>query len=215
VATILIGINCSGRCVGYHAAMQRGVSNASGARPGAGAACLRRLLGAAGAWLSGPAHASFFSGEALDTAADVLAWVVLVIVPIIGIVVFWLVHVLPEKIAHRRHHPQRDAIQTLCLLSLVFGGMLWPLAWLWAYTRPTAYRQAYGTEKHDDYYAGIGRRAAAGEVPPDERVSLLAELDAIERTGPLSPAQRIAREALGTTPTAPAAAPAGRAAGSA
>jgi hypothetical protein len=44
----------------------------------------------------------------------------------------WIVHVLPEKIAHKRHHPRRDAIQTLCLLSLVFGGLLWPLAWLWA-----------------------------------------------------------------------------------
>ena len=25
---------------------------------------------------------------------------------------------------------------TLCLLSLVFGGLLWPIAWLWAYTKP-------------------------------------------------------------------------------
>ena len=24
-------------------------------------------------------------------------------------------------------------IRTLCLLSLVFGGLLWPIAWLWAY----------------------------------------------------------------------------------
>ena len=27
-------------------------------------------------------------------------------------------------------------IRTLCLLSLVFGGLLWPIAWLWAYTKP-------------------------------------------------------------------------------
>ena len=28
----------------------------------------------------------------------------------------------------------------LCLLSLVFGGLLWPIAWLWAYTRPVGYQ---------------------------------------------------------------------------
>src|SRR5262245_21342263 len=99
-----------------------------------------------------PARASFLSGEALDTFADILALVVLFVVPIVVIVLFWIVHVLPEKIAHKRHHPQRDGITTLCLLSLVFGGMLWPFAWLWAYTKPVAYRMAYGTDKHDDYY---------------------------------------------------------------
>jgi hypothetical protein len=41
----------------------------------------------------------------------------------------------------------------LCLLSLVFGGMLWPLAWLWAYTKPVLHKMAYGTDKHEDYDA--------------------------------------------------------------
>ena len=31
--------------------------------------------------------------------------------------------------------------------ELVFGGMLWPLAWLWAYTRPVIHKMAYGTDK--------------------------------------------------------------------
>jgi hypothetical protein len=69
----------------------------------ASAASLRFLAGAGGApyrpsrwraWmavsaalLAAPARASFLSGEALDTAADVLTIVVLVIVPVVGIVV--------------------------------------------------------------------------------------------------------------------------------
>jgi len=100
------------------------------------------------------AHASMFSGEALDTVADVMAWVVLVIAPVVAIAVFLLVHILPEKIAEKKKHPQTDAIKTLCLLSLAFGGMLWPLAWLWAYSKPVMYKLAYGTDKlehdHDD-----------------------------------------------------------------
>jgi len=100
------------------------------------------------------AHASIFQGETLDTVANVLAWVVLVVAPAVGIAVFWLLHILPEKIAEKKQHPQTAAIQTLCLLSLFFGGLLWPLAWLWAYSKPVMYKLAYGTDKvahgHDD-----------------------------------------------------------------
>ena len=70
----------------------------------------------------------------------------IVIAPIIGIAVFWLVHILPEKIAEKKKHPQTRAIQCLCLLSLVFGGLLWPIAWLWAYTKPVLHKLAYGTD---------------------------------------------------------------------
>ncbi len=97
--------------------------------------------------LPGIAQASMFQGEALDTVADVMAWVVLIIAPIIGIALFWLVHILPEKIAEQKQHPQAKAIQTLCLLSLLFGGLLWPLAWLWAYSKPVLYKLAYGTDR--------------------------------------------------------------------
>lgn len=96
--------------------------------------------------LPAAARASLFKGEALDTAADVITWVVLIIAPVIAIAVFWLVHILPEKIAEKRKHPQAKAIQTLCLLSLFFGGLLWPLAWLWAYSKPVLYKLAYGTD---------------------------------------------------------------------
>ena len=103
-----------------------------------------------------------FAGEALDTVANVLAWVVLIVVPIVGIAVFWLVHILPEKVAEKKRHPQAKAIQVLCLLSLVFGGLLWPLAWLWAYSKPVMYKMAYGTDVSDDHGArrGVGTPAA-------------------------------------------------------
>lgn len=103
------------------------------------------LLGA-----QGHLHASFLSPEAEDTLATVIALFVIFVVPIVLIVLFWMVHVLPEKIAHKRHHPQLEAIRTLCLLSLVFGGLLWPLAWIWAYSKPVMYKMAYGTDKHPD-----------------------------------------------------------------
>jgi hypothetical protein len=71
------------------------------------------------------------------------------------------------------------------LLSLVFGGLLWPFAWLWAYTKPVGYRMAYGTEKHDDYYLQMGERAKAGTLPVEDIVQLRNELDAMAVKGTL------------------------------
>ena len=141
------------------------------------------------------AHASLMSPEMEDTVASYLAIFIIFFVPVAFIVLFWLVHILPEQIAHKRHHPQFEAIRTLCLLSLVFGGLLWPLAWIWAYTKPVGYKLAYGTDKHPDYYkefglpepdsatADIRHRVTALQergVPTSEIDAIRADLAAIE-----------------------------------
>ncbi len=162
-----------------------------------------RAAGAALVCASGVARAA--GTDTLDAVAEVLAWVVLIVAPLIGIAVFWMVHVLPEKIAHKRHHPQTQAIQTLCLLSLVFGGLLWPIAWLWAFTRPVGYKLAYGTEKGEHYFEELGERARAGELPEAELVRMKHELDAMRERGPLPPHLAKLRDDLGVvTPGAPA-----------
>lgn len=180
----------------------------AGSATGRVASVACRAAAAVAALHASPASASFLAGDALDTVADVLAWVVLIVAPIIGIGLFLIVHVLPEKIAERRHHPQKAAIQTLCLLSLVFGGLLWPLAWLWAFTRPTSYRIAYGTDKHEAYFHEMGEREARGELSPLERDALRDELDAMSRTSGLPPALREVRRRLGEGACAPASSPA-------
>ena len=105
--------------------------------------------------IPGAAEASFLHGEALDTVADVIAWFILIALPIGGIYLFWMVHILPEKIAEKNGHPQKEAIHMLCMLSLVFGGLLWPFAFLWAKSKPVFYKMAYGIDRmekelHDD-----------------------------------------------------------------
>ena len=123
-----------------------------------------RVVGRAGglltalAFLALPsdARASLLSPELEDKLATFIALFVIFVVPVVLIALFWMVHVLPEKIAHKRHHPQFEAIRTLCLLSLAFGGLLWPIAWLWAYTKPVGYKIAYGTDKHPDYFKEHG-----------------------------------------------------------
>ena len=174
-------------------------SGAATVAPWARRVTITGLLAAAWslAWPA-PAAASLMSPEVEDKVAGFVAVLVLFVVPVVLIVLFWMVHVLPEKIAHKRHHPQLEAIKTLCLLSLVFGGLLWPIAWLWAYTKPVGYKLAYGTDKHPDYFtehgeeppdtrplatAGLHQRLLQLEergVPADELKALRAELDALE-----------------------------------
>jgi hypothetical protein len=93
-------------------------------------------------------RASFLPPDLIDDFANIISWIVLIVMPIGFIAAFWYVHVLPDTIAKRREHPQRDAIHALCILSLFVGGLLWPFAFLWAYTRPTMYKLAYGTDKY-------------------------------------------------------------------
>ena len=140
----------------------------------------------------GVAHASLFSAETEDKIATFIALFVIFVVPVVLIVAFWLVHILPEQIAHKRNHPQFEAIRTLCLLSLVFGGLLWPIAWLWAYSKPVLHKMAYGTDKlHDDHEPGETAATSLGlhdrlarleqqGVPSAELAALRADLEALE-----------------------------------
>jgi uncharacterized protein DUF3302 len=150
------------------------------------------------------ARASFLSPELEDKLATFLALFIIFVVPVVLIALFWMVHVLPEKIAHKRHHPQFEAIRTLCLLSLVFGGLLWPIAWIWAYTKPVMHKLAYGTDKaspeeeaagaawdegKSQHEGGLGlkdslkdrlARLEQRNIPASELKALRADLEALE-----------------------------------
>src|SRR5215472_12261329 len=99
---------------------------------------------------------------------------------------------------------RRRKRSTLCLLSLVFGGLLWPIAWLWAFTKPVAYRVAYGTDKGGEWHEQMGEKAKAGELLHDELEHLRAELDAMAARGALPPNLSQLRADLADIPAAPA-----------
>ena len=122
------------------------------------------------------ADASFLHGETLDTVADVIAWFAFIIVPPVLIGVFLLVHILPEKVAEKRRHPQLGAIKCLCFLSLCFGGLLWPIAWLWAYSKPVLHKMAYGTDVDDSHEKPGGEKPATSEL--EQLRARVAELEA-------------------------------------
>ena len=127
------------------------------------------------------AHASFLHGETLDTVAGAIAWFAFILVPPVLIGAFLLVHILPEKIAEKKHHPQLGAIKCLCLLSLCFGGLLWPLAWLWAYSKPVFHKMAYGTDVDLSHEQTGGEKSDATEL--EQLRARVAELEAEMKGG--------------------------------
>ena len=104
----------------------------------------------------GPAMvpAAFLPAGVENALAEVISWLVIVIVPVALLALYGWIHVLPEKIEEKRAHPQTAAIKALCLLSLFFGGLLWPVALLWANTKPVMYKLAYGVDESDHKTAG-------------------------------------------------------------
>jgi hypothetical protein len=48
---------------------------------------------------------------------------------------------LPGVIAHRRGHPQAEAITVGGWVGLAFGGVLWPIVLIWAFAHPTTGNQ--------------------------------------------------------------------------
>jgi hypothetical protein len=138
-------------------------------------------------WMTPSAHAFAGTTEQMDALADVIAIIVILVVPVGLIVVFWKLHVLPEKIAEKRHHPHADSIKVLCLLSLFVGGLLWPLAWLWAYTKPVGYKLAYGTDKSDTYFIEAGEKLSNNELSPEEIEHIRHELAKLHEKNPLNP----------------------------
>lgn len=138
---------------------------------------VRRTLQSCAFGLMAAAHSPLVlaSSETEDKIADVLVWFIVVIVPIVAVTVLWILHVWPERVAERRGHPQKDAIQALCFISLVFGGLLWPLAMLWAYMKPP--RVMLAKDSPND----AGDEEPRAPAPPDELDSLRVQLAAIQK----------------------------------
>jgi hypothetical protein len=141
------------------------------------------------------AISALYSGQALansgleDKIADVVVWLVVIMVPIVGVTVFWVLHVWPERVAEQKHHSQAAAIQALCLMSLVFGGLLWPLAMLWAYMKPMEFKLAHDDDDPEKRPDAVLKRTPVPAARADETevkslreqvASLQRRLDTIE-----------------------------------
>ena len=67
---------------------------------------------------------------------DIMAFIVFGVLLVVAVVIVVMLGSLPGQIAQKRGHPQAAAITVASWLGIATGGILWPLALIWAFLRP-------------------------------------------------------------------------------
>jgi len=103
---------------------------------------------------------SVLSYKGANMFLDYLALVILIIGLTLTFYAFIYIHDLPYKIAHKRHHPQAEAIHVACWLSLFTLHALWPFVYIWAVMHPKHEEEAARGKAAP--FAGTSTSVAAG-----------------------------------------------------
>jgi Protein of unknown function (DUF3302) len=71
------------------------------------------------------------------TGLDIFAFLVMGVIIAAIAVAAVVLGGLPGKIAAGRNHPQAEAVKMCGWIGILTLGLLWPVAFIWAYTNPT------------------------------------------------------------------------------
>jgi Protein of unknown function (DUF3302) len=91
---------------------------------------------------------------------DIFAFVVFGVLLVAAVIVVVTLGSLPGQIAQKRGHPQVAAITVASWLGVATAGILWPLALVWAFLKPSAVGPPVREEQPD------GREGPAGKEVP-------------------------------------------------
>ena len=69
---------------------------------------------------------------------DYFALIVLIVLIAVVIAAWIMLAMMPGQIARKRGHPQAEAINVMGWWGAITMGVLAPIAWVWAYTKPVA-----------------------------------------------------------------------------
>jgi len=67
---------------------------------------------------------------------DVFAFVVFAVLIIVGVIIVVSLGKLPGQLARKWGHPQASAINAMSWIGIATGGILWPIAFVWAFVKP-------------------------------------------------------------------------------
>jgi len=80
------------------------------------------------------------------TGLDIFALIILLVLLTVSVTIWVVLGMLPGRIARERQHPQADAINMCGWWGAITMGILSPLAFIWAYTRPDVMSDAMHNE---------------------------------------------------------------------
>jgi hypothetical protein len=69
-------------------------------------------------------------------ALDIVAFAVFALLISAAVIIVVNVGRLPGQLAHKWGHPQAAAIGAMGWIGIATGGLLWPIAFIWAFTTP-------------------------------------------------------------------------------
>jgi hypothetical protein len=94
---------------------------------------------------------------------DAFAFVVFAILIAVAVIVIVKLGQLPGQLARNWGHPQAAAINAASWIGIATGGLLWPLAFIWAFTTPTA-RPPSGPRDEQQPLSREGNITASKEI---------------------------------------------------
>jgi uncharacterized protein DUF3302 len=68
---------------------------------------------------------------------DAFAFVVFAVLIAVAVIIFVSLGQLPGRLARQWGHPQASAINVASWIGMATGGLLWPLALIWAFITPS------------------------------------------------------------------------------
>jgi hypothetical protein len=101
--------------------------------------------------------------ESTFGALDAFAFLVFAVLIFVGVVVLVSLGKLPGQLAHKWQHPQAGAINAMSWIGIATGGLLWPIAFIWAFTTQSGTTSP--TIKDDRQPGGVESGAATRETP--------------------------------------------------
>jgi hypothetical protein len=77
---------------------------------------------------------------------DAFAFVIFAVLIAVSVIIIVSLGKLPGRLAREWGHPQASAINATSWIGIATGGLLWPLAFIWAFMVPTARPEARGAD---------------------------------------------------------------------
>jgi len=94
-------------------------------------------------------------------ALDAFAFVVFAVLIFVGVIIVVNLGKLPGQLAHKWNQPEAGAINAMSGIGIATGGLVWPVAFIWAFTTPFGVRSAKSDVQPQDVESGAGNNATA------------------------------------------------------
>ncbi|MGY0574268.1 DUF3302 domain-containing protein [Bradyrhizobium sp. RDM12] len=94
-------------------------------------------------------------------ALDAFAFVVFAVLIFVGVIIVVNLGKLPGQLARKWNHPQAGAINAMSWIGIATGGLLWPVAFIWAFTTPFGVKSAKDEVRPHQTVPGTGDSVTA------------------------------------------------------